>query len=159
MRIIDRDGNEYEHDGILPDGARMKVPLTMMDSAARKRPLVTDAFGDSDHFAMSRPGFRYPTQRTVADVARALALDDAEEAAANAWRKPPVTPPPASAYYADAAKVGDACTVNGQAGRLVERDGGLICEPDEQHDARMDDREAALREVQMRDEAAWRNAT
>jgi hypothetical protein len=166
MQIIDKDGRERDVKGVLPDGAALKVPMTFMDSAQRAvaktfqtSGMVTDAHGDSDLHALSRPGARYPTQRTTADVARTLAYQDSEETAANAWKTPPVTPPPATACFSNAAKVGDARTVDGRAGHLRELNGGLIFEPDAQHDARLDDRERAYREVQLRDESAWRNAT
>jgi hypothetical protein len=165
MQIIGRDGRTRDGD-TLEDGERIRVGMTFMDSAqkaiarasTRSRATVTDAFGDSDLYGLRRPGFRLPTQRTTAD-ARQVAYDEANRDAENAWKTPPVTPPPAGAYPTyGTAKPGDACTVNGSPGHLKEVSGGLICVPDGQQDARLDDREAALREVQLRDENAWRNA-
>jgi hypothetical protein len=158
MLIVDKYGNQREYDGgILPDGFSVKVPMTFMDSAqravAKRFKRLHDARGNA---VGHRPGFIYGDSD---NDAKAQALADANREAENAWRTPPITPPPASAYYADAVKVGDTCTVGGRTGRLVQRDGGLVCELDEQHDsARLDDRERALREVQLRDESAWRNA-
>jgi hypothetical protein len=168
MLIRDKYGHEYEYDGgILPDGARMTVPLVMMDSTqraiaragTRARTTVVDAFGNSDDFALGRPGFRYPTRRTTADVARQMAYDEANEAAEEAWRTPPAKPLPAGAYPTNGARVGDICTINGAPGHLRDRDGGLVCVPDEQHDSqRFDDREAAYAQRALDDENAWRNA-
>jgi hypothetical protein len=158
MLIVDKYGNQREYDGgILPDGFSVKVPMTFMDSAQRavaKR--FTRTLHDGRGNAVGhRPGFIYGTD---SDDARARAYADANREAENAWKTPPVTPPPASAFVIDRLRAGDSCTVGGRTGRLVQRDGGLVCELDEQHDARMDDRERALREVALRDENAWRNA-
>jgi hypothetical protein len=160
MMAIDKDGREREHQGILPDGSRLKVPMTVMDSVQRNiggTQLVVDAHGNSDLYALRRPGARYPTQRTTADVMRQVAYDEANEAAEEAWRTPPAKPLPAGAYPANGAKVGDICTINGAPGHLRDRDGGLVCVPDDQHDALpVDDREAAYREIEQRDNNAWR---
>jgi hypothetical protein len=136
MLITDKYGREYEHDGILPDGFSMKVPMVMMDSVQKKvaatfrtSAMVTDAYGDSDLFALRRPGPRYGAHPTRADINKMVAYDEANEADANAWRKQPPTPPPiqpvASNRSADAQPP------------LVE------------------DREAVLREVEERDNNAW----
>ena len=165
MRIIDRDGIERDHDGVLPDGARIKVSMLMADSAqraiarrTRSRAAVTDAHGDSDLYALRRPGPRFSTQRTTTD-ARQEAYDAANRDAENAWKTPPVTSPPAGAYPTyGTAKPGDVCTVDGFPGHLREVGGGLVCIPDGQNDARLDDRAVALAEVEARDRDAWRNA-
>src|SRR5262245_22239092 len=79
-----------DDEAILPDGQRLRVPLTMMDSVQRAvasaekagRPAysdsaqVTDAFGKADAFALGRPGPRYqqlaPKHSTQAAVQATL---------------------------------------------------------------------------------------
>jgi hypothetical protein len=161
MLIVDKDGNQREHHGVLPDGSKLKVPMTFMDSVQRNiggTPLVVDAYGNADAYAMSRPGPRYPTVRTTRDVAREVAYQDSEQAARDAWRTGPPKPLPAGAYPAEGAKVGDVCTINGQPGRLCDRDGGLVCVPDDDDtdDAATDARERAYAQRALEDENAWR---
>jgi hypothetical protein len=162
MLIVDKDGKVREVKGVLPDGAKLKVEMVMMDSVQRNiggTPLVVDAYGNADLFALSRPGPRYPTQRTTADVMREVAYQDSEQAAQDAWRTGPPKPLPAGAYPSNGAKVGDICTINGAPGHLRDRDGGLVCVPDDDDtgDAMTGDaRERAYAQRALEDENAWR---
>jgi hypothetical protein len=64
---------------------------------------------------------------------------------------------PAGRYPYEALREGSACTINGQPGRL-ERDGDwLACKPLDKTDAAFDAREQAYREVELRDQNAWRH--
>jgi hypothetical protein len=165
MLITDKDGKVREHHGTLPDGSKLKVPLTMMDSVQRNiggTPLVVDAHGNSDLYALRRPGARYPTQRTTADVMRVVAYDEARDADEAAWSKP-------NGAYPPSAGVGTACTIDGKPGTLQPQGDWLVCRPTEansgrsdsaSHDAKpmtMDEREALYRQVEQRDNNAWRN--
>src|SRR5262245_12881700 len=136
MLIVDRYGNQREYDGeVVPDGYGIKVPMTFMDSMQRavarsaKRPLHDGRGNRAGH----RPGFVYGDGN---NDAKAQAFADANRDAEEAWKRP------AGGYPPEGAKAGDLCTYNGAPGHLRERDGGLVCVPDEQHDAaRFDDRE------------------
>jgi hypothetical protein len=136
MQIITRDGRIRDGD-TLEDGERIRVGMTFMDSTQRAvaksaRPgLVTDAFGDSDLFALRRPGPRYGAHPTRADINKMVAYDEANEADANAWKKQPPTPPPIQPVASN---------------RSQDTQPPLV-----------EDREAVLREVEERDNNAWRN--
>jgi hypothetical protein len=161
MRTID-------DDELLRDGEQLRVPLLLMDSVQRsvartattpRRRLVADAFGNSDHFALGRPGPRYGVDRGYGDDERAAAYREVALRDAEAWRTPPVVvsvrdaAPPDGAYPLSAGE-GTACTINGRPGTL-ERDGDwLQCVPDD--DTTGDAREDAYAEVALRDENAWK---
>jgi hypothetical protein len=102
--VIGSDGHPVR---ILRDGGRVRVPLQMRDNdTVPDRPLTTDEMhrsmldhrraalvtdGTQDPWALSRPGFRYPTNRSLYDQQRQKVLDayrDVEEENANAWRSP-----------------------------------------------------------------------
>jgi hypothetical protein len=163
MMAIDKYGRQRKlgDNEVLEDGERLVTGgLLFMDSAQRavakqfKRTRLHDGRGNP---AGHRPGYIFGLDSN--DDARARAYADANAEAEAAWRTPPAKPLPAGAYPSNGARNGDICTINGAPGHLRERDGGLICVPDEQHDAaRFDDRERALAEVAARDRDAWRNA-
>jgi len=177
MRRIDDDDDE-----LLRDGERLTVPLMMMDSMQRdlarheiaaryvaqaattpQRRLVADAFGDSDHFALGRPGPRYGAG--VAYDEREAAYRDVALRDANAWRsQPPVLPvrdaaPPPDGAYPLTAGEGTACTINGRPSTLQRQGDWLQCVADDDDNAFTstgDAREAAYRDVALRDENAWK---
>jgi hypothetical protein len=145
MQIITRDGRTREGD-TLQDGERIRVGMTFMDSvqknvAARFKRSITEGH---------RPGFVGNDSGTDA---KTRALDAANREAENAWKTP-------ATVYADAAKAGDVCKIDGRDGHLRERDGGLLCVPDGDgtDDAvRIGDaREQAWRAANLADENAWR---
>src|SRR6516162_11337923 len=81
---------EEQDDGIVADGARVRVPMWAMDALQRDvaqhagKPLVTDGTGNP--LALHRPGFRYSTdmaQRQAADAALAQAYQEVEQRDAN----------------------------------------------------------------------------
>jgi hypothetical protein len=175
MLITDKYGHEYEYDGpTLPDGAKLKVSMLTADAAQkavaarRTSAKVTDAFGGSA--GLHRPGARLPAPRPARTTDHAVqvtlqklaadAFDEAQRADANAWQQP-------AGAYPLSAGVGSSCTINGSPGTLVRDGEWLRCVPtqtlksaraDLGHDAKpptAEDREAVLREVALRDEAAW----
>ena len=163
MQIITRDGRTRDGD-TLEDGERIRVGMTFMDSAQRAvansfrstKSLVVDGYGNSDLYALRRPGPRFPTQRTTTD-ARQAAYDATNKADEEAYRKP-------AGSYPLSAGEGNVCTINGQPGVLTRSGEWLVCTPSNAQPTRQDarppplveDREAVLREVQLRDENAWR---
>jgi len=59
-----REEDAFDENGLLRDGHKSRVPLTMRDAMtplqreiATRRARVTDGNGDSGEFAFSRPGY------------------------------------------------------------------------------------------------------
>jgi hypothetical protein len=84
---------EEQDDGIVADGARVRVRLDMMDSVQKAvaqhagKPLVTD--GTDNPLALHKPGFRLTAdmaQRQTADAALAQAYEARDLADREAWR-------------------------------------------------------------------------
>jgi hypothetical protein len=178
MLITDKYGHEYEYDGpTLPDGAKLKVSMLTADAAQRavaragKPPLVVDAYGGEA--GLHRPGARLPAPRSAHTKDHAVqvtlqklaadAFDESNREAEAAWSKPP------GAYPLSAGE-GSVCTINGSPGVLTRDGEWLICRPTQLKSARaelssddakppVEDKEAVLREVALRDENAWRGNT
>jgi hypothetical protein len=126
--------------------------------------------------SMHRPGFRYAATGTADSAAAADAAITARDAAyadysrrqADAWKTGKTRDaPPDGAYSAEEADVGDACTINGCPGVLVEIDGFdgeyLECVATDGNDNSTDDSRAADAKVKAYDAYdsditnAWRN--
>jgi hypothetical protein len=86
------EDDAYDENGLLRDGHKIRVPLTMRDAMtplqreiATQRARITDASGNCDGFAFSRPGYRIlvdAAARDARETAYAEYLDDLT----NAWR-------------------------------------------------------------------------
>jgi hypothetical protein len=77
--------DDFDENGVLKDGRRMRVPMMMMDSDDRVR--VTDMFGGQS--GLGRPGFRLLND----DAARALrdqAYAAYDQHLTDAWRTPAI---------------------------------------------------------------------
>jgi hypothetical protein len=93
-KTIDEDDDDRRHT-IIPDGGKVRVRMTMMDSVQRSvakdaptNNLLVDA-GTDDPLALHKPGFRYSTNaadRLSGDVALAEAYEARELADREAWR-------------------------------------------------------------------------
>jgi hypothetical protein len=115
----------FDEDGLLRDGARYRVPATLMDGMPPRR-------GDnvtSVDAALHRPGFRFADQRAQQRVADARAAYETD--LINSWRKD------ADEDWGDP---GDQCTVRsggvdeGAPGHLRRINGRLVCVPDDDDD-------------------------
>ena len=94
-----REDDAFDENGLLRDGHKTRVPLTMRDAMtplqreiATKRARVTDGNGNCDEFAFSRPGWRILADASVNDAraAREAAYQEYVDYITNAWRtKPP----------------------------------------------------------------------
>jgi hypothetical protein len=95
---------EIEARGILPDGFRARVPLTLMDSAHTIRDVVTPP--SADLLARSHSGSGFFTDADNAEREERYA--DHAEALTNAWRSPAAafTPPQISPSTFDASSGG-----------------------------------------------------
>jgi hypothetical protein len=156
----DDDDNPFDQFGILKDGARVRVPLQMRDSAdggplspaelarrmqladserRRRGPVVTDAAGDS-LFGIRKPGFRYLQGGTVQDQRRhqalrdaaAQAYRDAREHNENAWRIPlPSASPDTGAHKYSGPHEGQPYSRDGYSGTwAIDDDGEFYCRID-----------------------------
>ena len=91
-----REDDAFDENGLLRDGHKSRVPLTMRDAMtplqreiATKRARLTDGNGNCDEFAFSRPGYRILADAAVND-ARAAAYQEYLDYITNAWHtKPP----------------------------------------------------------------------
>jgi hypothetical protein len=155
----DDDDNPFDQFGILKDGARVRVPLQMRDSAdggplspaelarrmqladserRRRGPVVTDAAGDS-LFGIRKPGFRYLQGGSVQDQRHRELLHDAVvQARADyirdleaAWKTPQPATTTGSLPYAE-PQVGGPCSKDGYSGvwEIDEETGELCCRID-----------------------------
>jgi hypothetical protein len=98
---LEEEGN-YDSNGLLKDGHRVRVPLYMRDGAinpnltptqqakAAAQQQIQDAaarkFGLSDALQLHKPGFRYNTWDADAQERTRQAYADADTADANAWK-------------------------------------------------------------------------
>lgn len=128
------------------------------------------AFGLDDADQLHRPGFRFCDD--AANEAKAKAYLQAVQDAENAYRTPPAEPPSAVGGFSKltesrGGRVGDPCTCRGpeypldfgSPGHLEERDGNLVCVPDnprEDSQSKMDARDAAYLEYCRELSEAWR---
>lgn len=141
-----RRREDADDDRILADGARLRVPMTLMDASGRRTVRVDDVL------SLNRPGFRYQTdsvaQRTLDQI-----YNDVADLDSNRWRNPA---PQSIADAGNGAKPGDRCSIDGEPGRLNEK---LECVPDDGDETQdgHDERAKAYREVEAAAENAWRN--
>jgi hypothetical protein len=149
---------------IVPDGATVRVPLTMMDSLQHVivsgGTTVVDARGRP---AGQRPGACYANHdpqstdhalAVTADLMRSEARADAIAEMCDAWR--PSRPSPTTGYgvvESHGMREGDRCMI---AGRRGTRNAQLKCIPDKDWPASGDARDAAYREMITDLEGAWR---
>lgn len=93
MTLIKRKRDEDDDDDrrIVPDGGRVRVPVTLMDGDQRERAAFVDAVIhrelDQPDLSMHRPGFRYADADSAA-VADA-AWHERNRRLSDAWKQPP----------------------------------------------------------------------
>jgi hypothetical protein len=99
------DDDVFGEDGLLKDGKRMRIPLTMMDSLSRAvhghyaddaQPAhLVDSYGTTD--GLNRPGYRYLTAgsktkdhavQVTRETERRAARDAAVQELVDAWKTP-----------------------------------------------------------------------
>jgi hypothetical protein len=115
-RITDDDDDDFDENGILKDGGRMRVPMYARDALQRavaadsarfwprdRAPLVTDAAGGTA--GLHRPGFRISgsdAQRVTQDHMKNEALAEYDRTQADAWKHHADKPRPKQNAGADA---------------------------------------------------------
>ena len=89
-----REEDAFDENGLLRDGHKSRVPLTMRDAMTplqreigTRRARVTDGNGDSGEFAFSRPGFRIMND-AAARAAREAAHREYVDYITNAYKQP-----------------------------------------------------------------------
>jgi hypothetical protein len=90
-----REDDAFDENGLLRDGYKTLVPLTMRDAMsplqreiATKRAQLTDGNGNRNELAFSRPGFRILADAAIND-ARETARQEYIDDVTNAWRSKP----------------------------------------------------------------------
>jgi hypothetical protein len=165
----DRRFEDYDdafENGILKDGARVRVPLQMRDSARpTERPLtptemhdamvchhqnalVTDGTGNP--WGLSRPGWRIPVDRSVRDHQRQVlqdAYEEYERGLREAYKTPGTSPASntGSHEFSSAPQEDDPCSKDGYSGNWEtdEQTGELCCRIDRRATGSSDGRSLA----------------
>jgi hypothetical protein len=145
-RNFDEDDSALDEHGVLRDQHSARVPLMMRDAASVtpvQRAIAADSAvhwrdaadahfgravkvtaGDGSTRGLHKPGFR--VDRRVATDERAECYRLYDEEIGRAYKRD--AGPPGSYPYSAGAE-GGACTVDGQAGRLVRQGDVLVCQP------------------------------
>jgi hypothetical protein len=141
---------------ILEDGERLRVPMTMADSANAR--VLADRFrGTSLRWADGSPGVvgHRPGFVTAGDSERIrhAAWLESRQALCDAWRTP--ARDAAAGSYPLSAGEGSACTINGAPGTLVREGDVLVCRPHATDAAR---RPTSMADAQRIRDEAWRQS-
>ena len=149
---------------IIPDGGKVRVSLTMMDSpqkavakdAPTNKLLVDD--GTDNTLNLHKPGFRISTDDSAGlnrEVALAEAYEARELADREAWRTHDMGDHPLirkTRGTTPGKQEGDVCRIDGRAGHLQMVNGQLECIADRRQDLVED----AYREYDQEQQNAWR---
>ena len=171
-----RDGEILRTHMLAKDAARSISGGAFGDNTRYDSPparaTIVDTLGQSNPMQLRRPGYRFlqydkhstdHARQATQTVMRVEMYDDIKNELSNSWR----SPEPGAYHASNTTHAGDACTVDGKQGRLVEvagSPGWLTCEPT---DGRVgnrtdalpvnDSREAAYSDYQNYVENAWRS--
>jgi hypothetical protein len=166
MRHRQHEDEAFDKRGLLRDGQRLRVAMSMMDSldpiqkaVAHDGIRVTDGQGGS--IGLHRPGFRITANdaRTTHYQPRDKAYEDYQRDLVDAYKTPVgFGGDPTITGFGERGSVGqragDVCTIDGKAGHLKMVNGALQCVPNradaaDSRQATYDAYDADLRE-------AWR---
>ena len=124
FQVIDKRGRvlEIEDGQPVPDGCKLSVKMTMMDSGGAGAITQTVMANSGDALDLHRPGYRVLNNDSGrAQVSKAYF--DSVNDLSNAWKRDAAT---------ETKTEGSACRINGKPGKWRSSPGhGFICMPDE----------------------------
>jgi hypothetical protein len=94
IELYDEHGRKLASGTIVPDGGKIKVPMTMMDGALDDiseitRRAMADTSDQAQAALLHRPGFGITSVSDADRASREQAIADREQLLVDAWKQPP----------------------------------------------------------------------